>query len=390
MALTVSRTAATGILALALAACQDAPLAPKGQPTGPINVSVQAAPTDFVRCGEEIPVTVTVTGANRRALSGYLVNFNVLEGGGRMFGGAALTNRNGVAKDIWTVGSVGHVANTLAVRAVDRATGRGTTYLTQTVRTRTQIAFQRLAPGGSQGDVFVMDADGSNLRNLTNNPAQRGFDPAWSPDGRRIAFSGGPAFRIRVMNADGSNLVELTTTGNSHFGPAWSPDGSTIAYSRSGGIYRIDPDGSNDQQLTSTGEQSPTWSPDGSRIASSRLEGGGLASIYVMDAHGLNLTRLTNVEARDQRPRWSPGGSQILFSSSGGRGTGTGYFTMQANGANIRHVVSGGPTASWSPDGSRIAFSNDGIHTVGPDGSAIQRLTDNANDSSPAWSGCAL
>jgi Tol biopolymer transport system component len=96
-----------------------------------------------------------------------------------------------------------------------------------------KIVFERdLFPDGN-AEIFVMDADGGNPVNLTNNPA-RDTAPAWSPDGRRIAFA--RDFDIYVMDADGSNVVKLPTYGGA-IGPTWSPDGSSIAFATTGGIY---------------------------------------------------------------------------------------------------------------------------------------------------------
>ncbi len=252
-------------LLLSLTACQDVPAEPETPYTGPVNVSVQAASTQFVRCGEQIPVTVTVTGSNGKPVSGFHLNFNVLEGGGRMFGGAALTNSKGVARDLWTIGGTANLSNTLAVRAVDPGTGVGTTYFTQTVTSLSKIAFE--SDRGGYWGIYVMNADGSNQKNLTNNGAYSSA-PAWSPDGSQIAFMriNNGDIGIYVMNADGSNQRDLTT--NSAF------------------------------------DVEPAWSPDGSRIAFRSLRDGN-AEIYVMNADGSNPTRLTTNPARDAQPAWS-------------------------------------------------------------------------------------
>jgi Tol biopolymer transport system component len=100
----------------------------------------------------------------------------------------------------------------------------------------TKIAFVR------RGDIFVMDADGSNPTNLTNSQSMDNQGPAWSPDGTRIAFSRSEAGgnrevnRIFVMDADGSNPTSLTDALPDggigvDFEPTWSPDGNRIAFS---------------------------------------------------------------------------------------------------------------------------------------------------------------
>ena len=136
-----------------------------------------------------------------------------------------------------------------------------------------QIAFVSRRTGN--WDIYVMDTDGEDeyLRRLTNNSEYNG-EPAWSPDGKQIAYNDGTS--LHVMDADGSNVRELASCG---VNPAWSPDGKQIAYNESpicfgtaGGapdIHVMDADGSNDYRLTDNRayDGAPAWSPDGRKIA---------------------------------------------------------------------------------------------------------------------------
>jgi len=246
-----------------------------------------------------------------------------------------------------------------------------------------------------EGDIYVMNADGSDQRRLTGDPAYDGW-PTWSPDGAQIAFcstrSGNPD--IYVMDADGGNVRQLTQHNANDIWPEWSPDGTKIAFpSRRDGnfeIYVIDADGTNLKRLTNTPahEDFPAWSPDGTQIVFSRTEGDD--GTYVMNADGSNERRL--LDFRIFEPAWSPDGAQIAFGSDheGFRG----IYVMDADGSNVQKLSNtraGENCPAWSPDGMRITFASwrggDGeIYLMNVDGGDLQQLTDNwSADEFPAW-----
>ena len=211
------------------------------------------------------------------------------------------------------------------------------------------------------GDIYVVNADGTGRRRLTRDSAEE-FDPAWSPDGTKIAFSrsDGRRNQVFVMNADGSDPVQITHGDNSASDAAWSPDGRRIAFTRcsagSCDIYVMNADGSGEERLTHgerPGEQDPTWSPDGLRIAFTDIGG-----IVVMNADGQDWTWITDGPADDSNPDWSPGGPQIAFDGSRGLWDGDIYL-VDANGSPLSDLTDSQPldsNPSWSPDGRRIAF----------------------------------
>lgn len=141
-----------------------------------------------------------------------------------------------------------------------------------------KIAF--VCTGGEGAGIYVVDADGGNLRRLTKD--WENISPAWSPDGQWIAFSSGGMYdsAINVMNGQGQNLRKLTEAKD-FASPSWSPDGQTIAFNRQDGIYVMKADGGGIQKLANQGE-CPAWSPDGHQMAFTSVSAG----IYMMDADG--------------------------------------------------------------------------------------------------------
>lgn len=202
--------------------------------------------------------------------------------------------------------------------------------------------------------IEIMDADGDNQTRLT-----KGEFPALSPDGSKIAFRG-----ISVIDADGSNLINLGVTGNY---PAWSPDGSRIAFFN-GGIYVMNADGTGSREIAADASddfQRLSWSLIGNRIAFVKeIEYDALndyAEIFVVNADGTNLTRLTNNECPDYYPAFSPDGTKIAFTSHrDGRNQ---IYIMDSDGSNQTRLTfsqNSDSMPAWSPDGTKIVFNRGG------------------------------
>jgi Tol biopolymer transport system component len=200
------------------------------------------------------------------------------------------------------------------------------------------VAFATPAPDGrrlayvvesidEEFDILVVDLDDPD------NPvplAQTGFseqEPDWSPDGAQICFSSdrdglGDIF---VVNADGTNLRQITFDPlpgrTNEFWPRWSPDGTRIAFgsnqSGSTDIWTMAPDGSDARRLTTGAdiESRPTWSPDGARIAFRILYSPSSGDIGVMNADGTSPVIFVD-PGQDEHPAWSPDGTLIAYHSN--------------------------------------------------------------------------
>jgi Tol biopolymer transport system component len=256
-----------------------------------------------------------------------------------------------------------------------------------------KIAFSRNNLNGSSG-IYTVDPDGTNVSQLTN-PSAFDVNPAWSPDGSKIAFQRvHPATNLNeiwTMYADGSGQT-LITRG---LDPQWSPDGTKLVYRRQGGgsdgggVFVND--GASEVQVAGPGLDDPQWSPDGNTIAMSSRDKFVSSDIFKVNADGTGFTRLTNT-GDSAEPSWSPDGSKIAFNK--GLGTPFQVWEMNPDGTGQVQLTSGSDDfeyPAWSPSGTRIAVqfranggSTDQIAVMNADGTGVTTIT-GGEDSTPDW-----
>ncbi|MGH9495251.1 MAG: hypothetical protein ACRD3B_09660 [Candidatus Sulfotelmatobacter sp.] len=216
-------------------------------------------------------------------------------------------------------------------------------------------------------EIALMNPDGSGIARLR----VFGSDPMLSPDGMKIVYC---SLRdtiyseIYVMNSDGSSPKRMTDikTGDA-CGPAWSPDGKKIAYyafantqpSRNPEIWVMDADGSNPKKLTDHG-MDPSWSPDGRQIAFASHRD-GIFQIYAMNADGSKVRRLTKDKSEDSNPAWGPAGNAIAYISATTDDR-RGLFVMNPDGSEPQRLIYSKHQdfcfPSWSTDGRVIIISS--------------------------------
>jgi TolB protein len=218
--------------------------------------------------------------------------------------------------------------------------------------------------------IFVMDADGNNVKRLTHEGED--YEPTWSPNGKKIAFRrkiDGEPRQIFLMNADGSNQINLTNNPSKDGGPTWSPDGKKIAFNSNRDIPRgwpyhlhvMDADGSNVQVVSQreTSYAFPAWSPDGKKIACTGFPDKSRRAyeIFVYNFETGNDSQLTALGGLNTYVAWSSDGKKITFQHYEGNRSPLGnLYIMDADGSNQQEILlgeaflgDGGGQPAWKP-----------------------------------------
>ncbi len=255
-----------------------------------------------------------------------------------------------------------------------------------------KIAFSK------DGDIYTMNPDGSEHTDLTAKEFGDDFyevDPAWSPDGERIAFASDKGddfdFNIYVMDSDGTGVTRLTDDPGDEVLPRWAPDGKKIGFSGGGAVSTMNADGMCVRTIrkVTTGDIGLSdWSPGGEMmvVGIDRSSTGGEIDTYVMDTDGRHLRQLTDVPGDDSSARWSPDGKKMLFGSNRNGG---GIYLMNPDGTDQTKVLKAPSEEAgldtfrptWSPDGKQIAWTGkyEGdigtkIYVMNADGSGLTTI----------------
>lgn len=255
-----------------------------------------------------------------------------------------------------------------------------------------KIAFIR------NSDIFMMNSDGTNQTNITNNGANNS-SPNYSPDGSKIIFSTNRDGNNEIyrMNADGSNPMRLTNNAASDTSPYYSPDGAFIIFvsDRDGNneIYKMNADGSNPVRLTNdpANNFSPAISPNGQKIIFVTDPGGlNPRNLFTINADGTNLQPLP-VGGFYNRPSYSPDGAKIVFVYGNDVTTQT-IWTANVDGTNRTQAAFGRSSPAYSPDGTKVVHaccfsigSGNGIYSSNVGGAFGPQLTTGQFDDLPAW-----
>jgi Tol biopolymer transport system component len=276
------------------------------------------------------------------------------------------------------------------------------------------VAYHKAATGFTTPNVERWGAPGGT--NLTLLRVAGAF-PSFSPDGKRMALTGAGFAQLDVMNTDGTARKKLHgATFRGLFSTSWSHKGDRIAYAVGGvfqgaegkvDIWTIAPDGTDAKKITDTGNNGfPSFSPDGKRLVFRSGRQDKAKNLYLMNADGIHVTRLTKGNWTDTMCDWSPTGEWITFASN--RGGNFEVWLIRPDGTGLRKLIGGGGRNNhphFSPDGRWIVFTSQragysaeeislprqpqpygDLFAIRLDGTGLIRLTHNASEEgTPMW-----
>jgi Tol biopolymer transport system component len=303
----------------------------------------------------------------------------------------------------------------LLAAAVVATTGAVAQARSQIAASDGTIAFVRFSTRVGHPRIYTIGTDGRGLRRL-RLPVAAAEGPAWSPDGRSLAFIGGRnrpnevhvqvEDELYVARADGLWAKRLTARPTHESAPAWSRDGKRLVFVRSAGsrsrssLWIIGSNGRGARRLTFGAiDIQPSWSRRGQIVFLRIVPGTFQSGIWLVRPNGRGLRRLRTRLPNVTRPVWSPVGSRLLLTN------GKALMVVNADGSRLRTIANLAtdargnrvdPEPAWSPDGSQVVFKESRAGTTGradlwivnADGTGRRRLTTSPGvDSDPHWRG---
>jgi Tol biopolymer transport system component len=221
------------------------------------------------------------------------------------------------------------------------------------------VIFGRAKTARGDFDIWIVRSDGRGLRDLTPGPRDDG-SPSWSPDGTKVLFASdrSGAYDIFVMKANGKSIVQLSDRGRGDVEPVFSRDGKRVAFVECDPsfahcqLWAMKANGKGARRLTKTAveDERPSWSPDGTKLAVTIKRAGNLDVAVVVVRSGA-VRRLTHGDADDFQPSYSPDGVRIAFGSN--RAGPPSLYVMQADGTQVSSLTSPSKgqdeDLSWQP-----------------------------------------
>jgi len=248
-----------------------------------------------------------------------------------------------------------------------------------------------------RSDICMVDSDG-NAQTLISG-SYDDAEPAWSPDGQQLVFHSNRAgnYDIFISDARGRNIRNLTnTSGKDERMPDWSPNGALVVYEVGDGVNNGEiwvTDIENNRTYYLARGRAPAWSPDGDRVALMQKQSDGYWQIYIQDVRTDATTALSHPGEHCRFPAWSPDGRWIAYNTfvfgSQPRGATYDIWRARADGSGSpERLTTAGESGrpAWSPDGRRIVYNyGEYLHILEVSAGSMTKLNRTQNGWAPDW-----